>query len=126
MAKPDNNTPVMEWIAAGLGAAAIIAVLGVIVYGALTRGSSPPKFHFDEITVSQAGDLWHVSFRIRNSGDIPAASVKVVAELSSPAETAEVTLRYVPDRSTRKGGLYFRRDPGSATIDFSVTGYEVP
>jgi uncharacterized protein (TIGR02588 family) len=126
MAKPDNNTPLLEWIAATLGAAAIIAILSVIVYGLVTREETPPTFHFETSSVTQMGDRWHVRFRVTNSGDIPAANVKIVGKLGATDDTAEVTLRYVPDRSSRDGGLYFGRDPRTDHLILNVAGYEVP
>lgn len=126
MAKPDGDTPVLEWIAAALGAAALLTVLGVIGYGIITRGNAPPEFHVETVSVTQVGDKWHVAFRVTNSGDIAAANVKLIAELADKSETAEVTLRYVPDRSSREGGLYFRQDPRLGKLTFRVAGYEVP
>ena len=110
-----------------MGSAALLAVLGAIVYGLATRGDEkPPAFVFETLSVTRAGDRWHVGFQVTNTGDRPASAVRVVGELASGAETAVVTLRYVPDRSSRKGGLYFLTDPSVDAVRFRVTGYEVP
>jgi uncharacterized protein (TIGR02588 family) len=126
MAKPDHDTPVLEWIAAALGAVALAAVLGVIGYGLATRGDAPPSFRFETLSVTPVGDRWHVAFRVTNTGDAPASTVKVVGQLAPDGETAELTLRYVPDRSSREGGLYFRHDPRAGALEFRVSGYESP
>ena len=128
MANPDgNNTPVLEWVAAALGSAALLAVLGAIVYGLATRGDgNPPAFTFETVAVTRTADRWHVGFKVTNSGDRPASAVKVIGELASGTENAEVTLRYVPDRSNREGGLYFLKDPTADPVRFRVAGYETP
>lgn len=98
----------------------------MIVYGLATRGGEkPPAFEFETTATTRTGDRWHVGFKVTNTGDRPASAVQVVGELVSGAEIAEVTLRYVPDRSSREGGLYFRNDPTNA-VNFRVSGYEVP
>ena len=124
MAKPDNNTPVLEWIAAALGALALTSVLAILAYEISTDEKRPPAFDFATERVEPAGERWYVGFRIRNSGDATASSVKVIGT-AADGETAEVTLRYVPGGSEREGGLYFSNDPRRG-VEFRVSGYERP
>ena len=127
MVKPDEHTPLLEWIAAAAGASVLAVVIGVIIYSLVTNSEkTPPTFAFETVEISRSGDRWHVGFRITNSGGRPASSVKVIASLQGGGEMAETTLRYVPNGSSRAGGVYFLADPNSDIVRFRVSGYEVP
>ena len=69
------------------------------------------------------------------AGDRPAFAriyeryAGAVQELVGPAgvvETSEMSFKFLPPRSPRKGGLYFSRDPRQFSLRLTALGYEAP
>jgi uncharacterized protein (TIGR02588 family) len=124
----NQQTPLLEWIAAGVGAALILAVLSVIVVDIAGRRDAPP----DLVVRSNGseriakGHLLHI--QIVNRGDRPAAQVEVEGRLAHPAggETASVTFEDVPGGSSRSGGLLFKSDPREGAVELSAKGFTDP
>ena len=119
----------MEWAAAAIGVALVTSTLVFLMWLGFTRGDSPPdvSLHVDSIVPMREGYV--VTLRAVNSGDTTAADVTVEGRLagaSGIAETAEMTFRYLPPRSERRGGLFFSRDPRQLEVKLKAKGYETP
>jgi len=118
-----------EWVAAAVSTALVLAVVGYLLYDAVARPRTPPSVQVRADTVLQADGLWLVRFQARNRGHETAAALKVEGELmqgDSSVETSEAVLDYVPGRSVRYGGLFFRRDPRAYRLELRAHGYQEP
>jgi uncharacterized protein (TIGR02588 family) len=118
-----------EWVAAAVSTALVLAVVGYLLYDAVARPQTPPSIQVAADTVFQSGGLWLVEFRATNAGHETAAAVKVEGELmraDSSVESSEAVLDYVPGRSVRHGGLFFRQDPRAYRLELRAHGYQEP
>lgn len=118
-----------EWIAAALGAAFLIAVIGYLGWRSAARERTPAAISVSALSVTRAGERYVVRFEAHNQGDATAAGAVIEGRLSRGTETieeAEVTLPYAPGRSKREGALIFENDPGAFRLVLSATGYHDP
>jgi len=123
------RTPVAEWIAAGLGLALTLTVLGYSLWEGAAGAKGPP------VLTVVAGDIvdtrggYVAPIRVRNTGGETAASVEVRGELvlaGQPTEERRATFAYVPAGGEIAGGLVFAHDPRLGRLSLSVEGYETP
>ncbi|MBW3572486.1 MAG: TIGR02588 family protein [Gemmatimonadetes bacterium] len=118
-----------EWVAAAVSAALVLFVLGYLLFDATARPQTPPAVEVSADSVAHVGGVWRVEFVARNRGHGTAAGVVVEGELKEgdrTVETSETTLDYVPGKSKRHGGLFFRRDPGPYRLELRAFGYQRP
>jgi uncharacterized protein (TIGR02588 family) len=118
-----------EWVAAAASTALVLAVVGYLLYDGVARPRTPPDIQVAADTVLRSGGLWLVEFRATNDGHETAASVKIEGELmqgDSSVEASEAVLDYVPGRSVRHGGLFFRQDPRAFRLELRAHGYQEP
>ena len=121
--------PLLEWVAASVGLALVCATIGTMVYLGLTRGSLPPDVSVEAEAITRIRNGYAVTIRAVNRGETTAADVKIDGVLESPsgiAETSEMSLRYLPPNSERKGGMFFVKDPRQFTLRLTPKGYETP
>ena len=128
--KKQTGPSLLEWIAAGLGAAIALAILVLIGIEAFRAdGSGPPRLDARALSVSGGAGRYLVEIEVRNSGHQTAAGVTVEGELkqaSGAVETSTTTLTYVPGGSERRAGLIFTEDPRTSQLQIRATGYEEP
>ena len=118
-----------ERVAAAVSTALVLFVLGLLAYDAVARPQTPPAVEVRADTVLRAGGLWIVEFEVFNRGHNTAAAVKVEGRITGPggqAETSEAMMDYVPGRSRRRGGLFFRQDPRGRGLELRAHGYQEP
>lgn len=128
-AKPPPRTPVLEWVAAGVGFLTVIAIIGLVGLEALHADTSPPAVAVHQLGVRRTEAGYVVSIRAANIGGSPAAQVRIEGELTAPgatAETAEATFDFIPDHSAREGGLFFSTDPRAGELRLRATGFAEP
>jgi uncharacterized protein (TIGR02588 family) len=121
--------PVTEWVVAAIGAALVAATIGYLVWLALSRDEAPPDVRVAQTGVVALQDGWLVTFRATNAGATAAAELLIEGELAGdagPVETSEATIDYLPPRSEREGGLFFRRDPRDHELHLRAKGYVNP
>ena len=119
----------IEWIFAALSAALVLFMLGFLLVEGLTNAVQIPVLSIVAGQAEQMGAAFEVPFLVRNDGEATAASVLVEAVVSpgSPSEQrSEVTLDYVPARSTTEGGFVFTEDPRGLPLQVRVLGYQDP
>lgn len=129
-AKPaPDKTPLLEWVSAAIGLVLTLGVIGIIGWEALNPDDSPPAMRVESLGATRTADGYVLEVRVSNTGGSPAAAVLVEGELSRPGgevETAEVSFDYVPDHSTRTGGLFFQGDPSAGALKLTAKGYVSP
>jgi uncharacterized protein (TIGR02588 family) len=125
----DQETPLLEWIVGGLGAALVGGTIAFLVYHALARDQTPPDIR---VVAERVLDLQHgylVQFRAFNQGNSAAAEVGIEGELAGrdgDTEVSEVVLDYLPPHSDREGGLVFSRDPRAGQLSLRAKGHARP
>jgi uncharacterized protein (TIGR02588 family) len=126
MAEPRNDRPpVLEWIASAIGAAFVLAILGIIGWHGVTGRQSPPDLVAEVVATRQTSAGYDVDIRVANAGSVTAAEVGVEGT-SADGETAETLFDFVPGESERFGTLVFGADPGAGGPSLRVTGYREP
>ena len=123
------STPLLEWIAAGVGLALVLAVMALLIAESLIGDHSPPEIVARQVATSWTAAGYLVEIEVSNSGGTTAGQVAIEGELVAPgaqAETAEAVFDYVPAHSTRKGGLYFKDDPRTGQLTLTAKGYIDP
>ena len=125
----EERTPLLEWLAAGLGLILALGVLGFVGYHAIWGADSPPRVTVEVRQVRPFEGGYLVEIRARNRGGSTAAQVRIEGELRANGrvvETGGTTFAFVPPESAREGGLFFRRDPRRLQLDVRAAGYTRP
>jgi len=131
MAKPGTaagETPLLEWVAGGIGAVLFLGCLSIMVWNALTPRSLP-SLSASVGQVTQQANGFTAEFTLHNSGRSTAANVTVLATLkqgSEEVEQHEAMIDFVPPLSERKGGIFFKHDPRSGELTIEAQGYSDP
>jgi uncharacterized protein (TIGR02588 family) len=123
--KQPVSTPALEWIAAGLGLAAILFVAVVIGREALTAEAEQLpslEVHATRVVPNAAGFV--VEFEVVNHASGTAAAVAI--EGQSGTETSSATIDYVAGNASAKGGLFFRDDPRGRKLELKALGFQTP
>lgn len=126
----DSGTPVLEWIAAGIGLVLTLAMLGFIGWQAWKgEGEEVPGIEIHVQRIVPAAGGWVVEIAAQNVSAATAAAVQIEGELIKDGRvlaTSQVTLDYVPGNSERRGGLLFRKDPRAHDLEMRALGYAKP
>jgi uncharacterized protein (TIGR02588 family) len=124
-----RRTSWMETLAAVVGLALVLLVLGYLLLSAAQRPRTPPDVVLRARQVVPVRAGWLVIVAVRNHGNRTAQSLEVTGELRTPGapiETSTATLDYAPGRTEREVGLYFRGDPRAGTLELRPKGYLRP
>lgn len=125
MASKIPSSPALEWLAAALGLALLLAVAVVIGREAMTVADKElPAIEVRVVQVAQSGAGYAVEFEATNRGGGTAAAV--VIEGKAGDETSTATLDYVAGHASAKGGLFFTRDPRHAPLQVRALGFQTP
>ena len=128
--KAQPKEPLLEWVAAGIGLVLTLLIIVVIGREALSDESEAvPAIEVRAVSLAQASAGFVVEVEATNRSGATAAAVQIEGELSSggaAAETSSLTFDYVPGHATRKGGLFFRKDPRKHELELRALGYQEP
>ena len=124
-----SRTPLLEWIASGLGFVLALCVFGFIGWQALDDATSAPVITVETIEVNSGAGGYRVTFRARNIGGAAAAQVRIEGTLTrgnGSTETSDVVFDYIPGHSARTGGLFFTQDPQAGNLSLRAIGFAHP
>lgn len=124
-----TTAPPLEWAAAAVGLALLVAIIGYLAYFALTSPVDVPAVTVQSQGVGRSGESYVVVAEVRNRSGAAAASLEIRGELrrdGAVIEASEATLDYLPPSSTRRVGLFFRNDPEGYALSLFPTGYIEP
>lgn len=102
----------------------ILAIVAFLAREAV-RGDAPAAFEVRVGAPRAATDGHHVAITVRNTGGRAAAEVRVVVEDGPGARAGELTLDWLPARSTHTGWLVLRAPP-RGTLAARVESYLPP
>jgi len=127
--RKNNKTPILEWLAAGIGLILVLFSIGFLLYSAIIKQDTPPDLVVvaDNITKTEKGYL--VKFSLENKGGNNASQVTVEGKLKKgeeDEETSSVTFAYAPSNSKKEGGLLFTKNPQEFQMELRALGYENP
>jgi uncharacterized protein (TIGR02588 family) len=124
-----RGIPQSEWMAAGIGAALVLASIAILVHSAATSHDSPPRLSLRVASIEPAGEQFLVRIALDNQGDSTAAEARIEAELrqhGAVVERSETIVDFVPPKSKRQAGVFFRRDPRAFELTLRASGYREP
>jgi uncharacterized protein (TIGR02588 family) len=117
-----------EWIILGVSAAILATVVGVLVVLAF-RTADPASPTADAPgPARQVGEQFFVPIDIVNHGDLGAAEVQVMAELTIDGVTTsgDQVVDFLGGGERQKLTFVFSDDPAHGELVISVTGYAEP
>ena len=120
----DSDTPWLEYVAAGLGVAFALGVIGVIGWEAVAAADTPPDIAVSATTIIPASGGFAVEISVLNRGTQTASEVEVEGRVGET--TGQTTFDFVPGGAERKGTLVFKNDPGPTGPQLRVLGYREP
>ena len=121
----------LEWLVAALGLVLVVGGVAILLVDASREGGADaaPQIgvRIDSVGVTPGG-AYFVRYSAVNTGRRTAADVGIAAELrdAEGTETTHATVDFVPGRSERHGGLFFRRDPRRGAVRVWAEGYQDP
>ncbi len=125
-----SQTPMLEWAAAGIGLALIIALVFVISREALReREAEPPSIEIKLGAIRQSASGYMVAFEAINRANGTAAALTVEGTVASGQqiiERSQATIDYVPGHGRAGGGLFFSHDPRRYALSARATGFQDP
>ncbi len=124
------GTPLLEWIASGIGLVLTLGMLAVIGGEALNHEADQlPVIDVTAGRVVATGSGFVVAIEAVNRSGGTAAAVEVEGALKAgeiSIETSSAVFDYVPGHSRRSGGLFFARDPRRHRLELRALGYQAP
>ena len=127
--KQTAATNTVEWVIAAFGITVLSAALGFITYRAVVGETKEASLSVSVESVERLEQGYRVDFIVSNSGSQTAAAVQIEGELSTAGQSIEkssATLTYSPANSTRRGALYFSKDPNLYELKMRAAGFEKP
>ncbi len=116
-----------EWATFAACCLVLLVLVGMIVVQ--LRTPERPAAPVATISVAQPdGGRYRVEAVVRNEGDVTAANVQVVAELTieEKAATGDQTIDFLSGGEEQEVVFYFRDDPGRGELTVEVAGFTVP
>ncbi len=120
----------LEWSVFATGLLLVAALLGYLLYDALTSPSGPPRIDLRLGTAERRLGHYAIPVTVINRGHTTASAVHIRATLKpdqGKAEESSFEVQYLPGGATRRGFLVFDSDPARAErLSARVSGYEQP
>lgn len=120
--------PLSEWLVAAMGLIVLLASVGYLLYDGNGAPQPPaPVIRMLEIQPQQGRFL--VRVQAMNESRATAAALRVEGTLkrgNEVVERSELEFDYLPGRSTREGGLFFRTDPRGLQLELAARSYRAP
>jgi uncharacterized protein (TIGR02588 family) len=123
------GTSPVEWIAAAIGGFLFFTMIAYMAFLGFQQADTPPIIMLETKPAVRSGSAFLVPFIASNSGDATAAGLVVTATLTQgerEVESAEITIDYLAGGSERRGGFFFRNDPGPLRLELSAKAYLEP
>jgi uncharacterized protein (TIGR02588 family) len=121
---------VLEKVATLVSGLLIAALLSVLIWDA-AHPDTTAAFDVRAAKATAIGAMYRVPVTVHNTGDQSAKGVVVHVELTAADTTVaetDVTIDWLPGRSTRDAVALFRRSDGQSSdaVSAEVRGYAVP
>jgi uncharacterized protein (TIGR02588 family) len=122
-----HRPPLLEWIAAAVGALIALTMFGLLAAEALSPAKyQAPVLRIEPLEIVAAGNSFIAEIKVRNLSAHTAGAVEIEGRIEGQEETSHVTLAYVPGGSERRAALVFAQDPRGGHLSLRVIGFEHP
>ncbi|HSJ31470.1 MAG TPA: hypothetical protein VK933_08555 [Longimicrobiales bacterium] len=124
-----SDAPLIEWAAAIISTALVLAMLAYTLYHGVSNSSEPPLITVRADSVIDTPGGYLIMFSATNAGDETAAAVQISGALmrdTVSVEESSATLDYVPSQAVRSGGIMFSKDPRMYRLELRATGFSRP
>jgi uncharacterized protein (TIGR02588 family) len=124
-----QGTSGLEWGVAAIAGVLFVVMVGYMVVEGFATAENRVEIQIIASPAVRQGNAFAVRFDARNIGNQTASSLVVRATLSEgdrEVETAEVTIDYLPGRSSAFGGFWFSNDPSRLKVDIRAVSYLDP
>lgn len=118
-----------EWLVAAIGLVLLVASIGYLTYDAVAGNGDVPVPTLRVTGIEPQGTHFLVRLQVVNAGRATAADLRVDGELRRDGEVverSETTFDYLPGRSAREAGLFFRHDPRALELVLTARSYQQP
>lgn len=118
-----------EWVAAAVGLVLLLGSIAFLLHDAWSGDGGPPEPGIRILAIEPQEGRFLVRVRVSNLSRETAAALRVQGELrrgGELVERSEMELDYLPGRSSREGGLFFREDPRALQLMLSARSYQNP
>ena len=118
-----------EWLAAAIGLLLLLGSLGYLAYDAVAGNGEVPNPSVRVTGIEAQGPHFLVRLQVANAGRATAADLRVEGELrrgTEVVERSETAFDYLPGRSVREAGLFFRHDPRALELVLTARSYQQP
>lgn len=119
----------IEWAVAAVSSVIVAAMIGFLLFEAVTTSHAHPDPVASVEQVTPASDGFRLTFNARNMGQATAASVTFRATLRQDGqvvEQAEVTFDYLPARASQQGAFIFAQNPRLFDVALRAVSYTLP
>jgi len=125
-----SETPLLEWIAAGIGLLLTLLVTGVIGRKALHgEAEQLPVIAVAVTGITSSAPGYVLAFEASNQTGGTAAAVEIEAVLKDNGkivDTGKATLDYVAGHGKAKGGVFLVEDPRRHKLEIRALGFQIP
>lgn len=118
-----------EWFAAAIGLLLLVGSIGYLAYDAVAGNGDVPAPTVRVTGIEAQGPHFLVRLQVVNAGRATAADLRVEGELrrgTEVVERSETEFAYLPGRSARAAGLFFRHDPRTLELVLTARSYQQP
>ena len=124
-AAPD--TPVLEWIAAAIGALLTLGVLGYSAWEGVSDPRAPPDLSASAEAATPGRSGFVTPIVVRNASFATAANVEVIARLNVGGRPSDppCAFAYVPG-AARRAGRDLPERSAAGRISVEIEGFEAP
>jgi uncharacterized protein (TIGR02588 family) len=127
--RKEESPPTWEWAVAGIGTVLLVGTLGFLAYEALQSDDGPPVPRVRVTSVDAHPSGFVARFSVENESRATAGNLRITGVLlqdGKEVERSATEFLFVPGRSAREGGLFFRRDPRLHALEVRPESYQKP
>ena len=127
MNKPKKNA--LEWLVFGVSTVLVLGTLTVLVISGIRSGDDPPLLDVQAGRAVHIDGGYRLPVTIRNTGGATAEQAVIEVLLLSGeqvVERSELSISFVPRKSSREAWVTFRRDPSCCRVMARASGFNSP
>lgn len=126
-----TNRSTAEWVTLGVSLAAVLAVVGLVVFLYIRGETRPPTIAVEPSmeNIRQGTGGYYLPVDVTNGGDQTVEDVRIEAELvtgSGHPQTLEFSIQYLAGGEHAQGTFVFQDDPRQGELTIGAISYRDP